>query len=72
MGPKAIQWRSVKKSAWHLFIGQKSICNRGYSNGEFDASDTVPPKDSNICRFCVRIIPVFRDRITSITEFVKP
>lgn len=65
MGTQAIEWRSIKSGAWHLFIGSKSICNRAYSNGSYDYSDS-PPKDK-LCGHCKKTGVTIVSRLNKIT-----
>jgi len=70
MGPRSIEWRSVNSGAWHLFFGSKSICNRAYSNGKFEAADS-PPTKTTVCGHCKKIIPVLRKRLADVTVSIK-
>ena len=68
MGPRSIEWRSVNAGAWHLFIGNKSICNRAYSNGTFECGDSPHKKDT--CGHCKNAIPSLIKRLGEVTENV--
>lgn len=70
MGPKSIEWRSVNGGAWHLFFGSKSICNRAYSNGQYECAD-VPPKKTDVCGHCKKAIPALKKRLAEVTEKIK-
>lgn len=67
MGPKAIEWRSVNKGAWHLFIRNKSICNRSYSNGKYECNKHAPD-GVNVCKFCKKLLPDLKKRINEVTK----
>lgn len=66
MGPNTIEWRSINNGAWHIFIGKKSICNRAYSNGEFEFTDS-PKKSDDKCKFCIKLAGLLKERIQTIT-----
>lgn len=72
LGQKAIEWRSVNSGSYHLFIGSKSICQRAYSNGKYDCTEAPEKlKKDEICGHCKKFIPELRNRLESVTFFIK-